>query len=192
MPGPAVDRGSGPKQATALAHRANPGGRGGTSSRNETIALRVQRNERGMRDAFCPPIYESRMNTRKRAKLAFLFSILAGGAACAPGGCCAPAVQTGTGIHVVNDNVRACDLVFRAGGEEVPRVSFGSAVIGQHVPKAPNLGASFTAREDASLEGQEIGRLVFTGTSTPAELVSARCFDAAGAPVEGDVVRLSE
>lgn len=132
------------------------------------------------------------MNPQKRAKLAILFLILGTGAACAPGGCCAPAVQSGTGIHVANGNVRACDLVFRAAGDEVPRVTFGAPVIGQHVPKAPNLGVSFTAREDASLEGQELGRLVFRGTAAPAELVSARCFDAAGAPVEGDVVRLTE
>ena len=32
----------------------------------------------------------------------------------------------------------------------------------------------------------------FRGTAQPAELVSARCFDTAGAPLEGDVVRLSE
>lgn len=132
------------------------------------------------------------MNTQKRAKLALLLSILFAGAACGPGGCCAPAVQQGTGIHVVNGNVRACDLVFRTSGEEVPSVSFGGAVIGQHVPKAPNLGVSFVAKDDKSLEGQELGRLVFRGAVAPAELISASCFDSAGAPIEGDVVSLSE
>lgn len=132
------------------------------------------------------------MTLQKRTKLAILFSILATGAACGPNGCCAPAVQTGTGIHVVNGNVRACDLVFRATGDEVPSVSFGGSVMGQYVPKAPNLGVSFVAKNDGSLEGQELGRLVFRGAVTPAELVSATCFDAAGKPIEGDVIRLSE
>ena len=51
---------------------------------------------------------------------------------------------------------------------------------------------SFVARSDASLEGQELGRLVFTQPGQTGELVSATCFDSAGAPVAGDVVRLSE
>jgi hypothetical protein len=130
--------------------------------------------------------------TKRRFKLYLLITLLAAGAACGPEGCCAPPSQSGSGINVINGAVRACDLLFRAPGDEVPTVEFGSTVRGESVPKAPLLGVSFVAREDVSLEGQELGRLAFTQPGQVGELVSASCFDSAGAPIEGDVVRISE
>jgi hypothetical protein len=129
---------------------------------------------------------------RRKLKFWLLLTCLGAGAACAPEGCCAPPSQVGTGIHVINATVRACDLLFEASGDEVPSVTFGPTVRGEFVPKAPNVGVAFVAAADASLEGQELGRLVFTTAGQTATLVTSTCFDANGAPVPGDVVRISE
>jgi hypothetical protein len=135
-------------------------------------------------------VSEEKMN--KRLKLHLMIGLLLAGAACGPEGCCAPPVQAGTGITVVNGAVRACDLVFQVPGDEMPKVEFGAAVKGAAVPKAPNVGVSFVAQSDASLEGQDLGRLVFSAPGQVGELVSSSCYDAQGAPVAGDVVRLSD
>jgi len=69
-------------------------------------------------------------------------------------------------------------------GEEVPRVNFNDAVIGEAVPKAPFLALSFTARNDESLPESGVFTFVFEGTPTEAELVTQRCFDADGAEID--------
>ena len=130
--------------------------------------------------------------TTRRFTLYLLITLLAAGAACGPEGCCAPPIIAGTGINVINGDVRACDLLLEAPGDEVPSITFGSAVQGEFVPKAPRVGVSFVANADASLEGQELGRIVFTQPGQAATLVSSTCFDSTGAPIDGDVVRLSE
>lgn len=129
---------------------------------------------------------------RRTLKLWLLIGLLTGGAACAPEGCCAPPSQVGTGIHVLNASIRACDLLFEVSGDEVPSVTFGPTVRGEFVPKAPRVGVAFVASADVSLEGQELGRLAFTRAGQTATLVSSSCFDSSGAAVEGDVVRISD
>ena len=131
------------------------------------------------------------MRTR-RIRLSILMSLLVAVVACGPEGCCTPPIEPGSGIVVVNGDVRACDLLLRSLGDEVPRVEFDAAVTGRFVPKGPMIGLSFIAQSDGSLEGLELGRLVFAGAEQSAELVSAACFDAAGVVVDGDPVRLTQ
>lgn len=131
-----------------------------------------------------------KLSSNRRPHGILLATLLVGGAACGPDGCGGAANNTGTNVGVLNDSVRACDLVFRAAGEEVPSVVFGGAVTGEAVPKAPYLAVSFIAREDRSLAGEELLQLVFTGEAAPAELISSTCSDGTGAVVSGDVLRL--
>lgn len=132
------------------------------------------------------------MNMTRRLQWT-LGALMAFAAACGPDGCgCEPPPQVGNGLSVANAAVRACDAVFSVSGDEIPEVRFQAPVTGESVPKAPRFAISFVANTDASLEGQELARFVFTTNNDPPTLVEARCFDSAGAVVEGQPLRLAE
>jgi hypothetical protein len=133
------------------------------------------------------------MNASPNAPLArlLLVGLLA---ALLPGGCGCdePPEQTGLSGSVTDGSVRACDLLLKAGGDEVPAVRFLSPVLGEFIPKAPHVAVSFAARVDASLVGAELFRLELKGPVVPATLLKAECYDGQGAPVTGQPVRLAE
>jgi hypothetical protein len=122
-----------------------------------------------------------------------LGALMAFAAACGPDGCgCEPPPQVGNGLTVAHAEARACDALFEVSGDEVPEVRFQAPVTGEFVPKAPRFAISFVANADASLEGQELARFVFTTTNDPPSLVESTCYDGAGNAIEGQPLRLAD
>ncbi len=104
------------------------------------------------------------------------------------GDSCGPAGEGPIGVS--DSSVRACDVLLRFDGSEIPKAFFGAAVLGEAVPKAPHLSLSFVARSDAPLSGEsDLVSLRFEGASQAAELVRASCFDGSGARVDGEPLR---
>ena len=100
------------------------------------------------------------------------------------------APPAGTGINVTNPAARACDVLLRVSGDEVPVVRFSDRVTGQAIPKAPRLALSFVASGEASLVGQELAALIFETADQSAEIVEATCYDGQGTRLEGEPLRL--
>lgn len=134
------------------------------------------------------------MLARSARRLSFALLLLA---SCGDGcGCEPPPVDpplAGTGLQVTSPLARACDAVFRVTADEVPSVTFGDAVRGQAIPKAPRFAVSFVARTDASLVGQPIAAFTFAseGNARPT-LEQARCFDPAGAAIPGTPLTVAQ
>lgn len=94
---------------------------------------------------------------------------------------------TGSGVVVTSDRARACEVLFSTASGALPSVTFSDVVTGESIPKAPRLAIAFHARQDASLKDKGVADL-----SADASLVSARCYDAAGALIAGETVALAD
>lgn len=142
------------------------------------------------------------MNIVRRRRLNLLLALpLAGLAALVPGACnCDPEPDppptpptAGSALTVADARVRSCEALFRvdngAGLATLPSVTFGGAVVGETIPKAPRFALAFRAGADESLTGKDIadfGGAGFTG----AVLERAVCYDGAGGVVDGTPLQL--
>ncbi len=111
----------------------------------------------------------------------------------APGACnCDPVTPppptpAGSALQVVDARVRSCEVLFSVSDGKLPTVSFGSAVIGETIPKAPRFAIAFHAASDATLEQKAIADF-----TSAARLEKAVCYDVDGRVVDGTPLLLGD
>lgn len=98
-----------------------------------------------------------------------------------------PTPTAGSAVTVADARVRSCEALLRVDNGALPAVTFGSAVVGETVPKAPRFAIAFRAAADASLVGADIAD--FAGAAV---LERAVCYDAAGNVVDGAPLALGQ
>lgn len=111
----------------------------------------------------------------------------------AGGGITDPSADMGMGtmptqgdLNLVNLEARACDLLFETNGHELAGVRFNSAVEGVFKKRTPKFAVSFTLKNNEALSGSVASLQLKSGSLNDVQLVSATCFDASGATIEGD------
>ena len=111
----------------------------------------------------------------------------------AGGGATGPAADMGVGnmpvqgdLNLVSAEARACDLLFETNGHELSSVSFNTAVEGVFKKRTPKFAVSFTLKGNEPLVGSVASLQLKSGRLSDVQLVSATCFDATGATIEGD------
>jgi hypothetical protein len=101
--------------------------------------------------------------------------------------------SSGRNLVVTAANITGCEAVLRGAGVagatdtavELPTVLFSSAVVGEAVPRAPQLAIAFVVSGSADLQNKEIASFHFIGNSQPPTLVNVRCHTTAGATIDG-------
>lgn len=100
---------------------------------------------------------------------------------------CRPA--DGVWIQLGDPSARACDVLLIANGATVSRVAFEDVVIGETMARGNAIAVSFTARADASLQGDvarvELDASVAGGGVT---VDQAQCYDGLGAAITGSPI----
>jgi len=96
-----------------------------------------------------------------------------------------PGPPAGSAVTVVDASVRSCEALFLVSSGQLPAVTFGSAVVGETIPKAPRFAIAFRAANDESLDGKNIADF-----GSAAVVERAVCYDAAGAVVAGSPLQV--
>lgn len=124
------------------------------------------------------------MTLSPRLVVALLIAVVAQDA-CTCGPTPPPPPEAGSAVTVVDASVRSCEALFLVSSGTLPAVTFGSAVVGETVPKAPRFAIAFRAASDESLAGKAIADF---GSAAVVERVA--CYDAAGAVVAGSPLQV--
>lgn len=96
-------------------------------------------------------------------------------------------------MGVTGADLRACDLLLREPSLLISDVTFGAAVLGEHVHRSPDLAVSVIARDDAALADGVLTLEMHDETNPAAaniQVTRVRCYDRLGRPVPGATATL--
>jgi len=84
-------------------------------------------------------------------------------------------------LQVASSSARACELLLQSDTGDIATLRFAEGVIGRSVTEGSRTGVALTATTDAPLPDKP----VTVAAHSDFTVVTSRCFDAAGAPLEG-------